>query len=227
VDVWAVLVAAGRGERLGGDRPKAFAPLAGHPLLAESLRRLDACEQIGAIVVVAPPDWEEPSILLAEELGASKVSSVVTGGTRSRSESVRIGVEEVPETADAIVVHDAARPLVSDEVVERVLAPLAEGCDGAVPGLAVADTVKRAPGGVVAETVDRRDLYVVQTPQAFRAGALRAALAGSDADATDCAGYVERAGGRVAVVPGDPALLKVTDADDLATVERLLRDAAS
>jgi 2-C-methyl-D-erythritol 4-phosphate cytidylyltransferase len=227
VDVWAVLVAAGRGERLGGDRPKAFAPLAGHPLLAESLRRLDACEQIGAIVVVAPPDWEEPSILLAEELGASKVSSVVTGGTRSRSESVRIGVAEVPDSADAIVVHDAARPLVSDEVVERVLAPLAEGCDGAVPGLAVADTVKRAPGGVVAETVDRRDLFVVQTPQAFRAGALRAALARSDADATDCAGYVERAGGRVAVVPGDPALLKVTDADDLATVERLLRDAAS
>jgi 2-C-methyl-D-erythritol 4-phosphate cytidylyltransferase len=227
VDVWAVLVAAGRGERLGGDRPKAFAPLAGHPLLAESLRRLDACESIGAIVVVAPPDWEEPAILLAEEFGASKVSSVVTGGTRSRSESVRIGVEEVPDTAEAIVVHDAARPLVSDEVVERVLAPLAEGCDGAVPGLAVADTVKRAPGGVVAETVDRRDLYVVQTPQAFRAGALRAALAGSDADATDCAGYVERAGGRVAVVPGDPALLKVTDAGDLATVERLLRNEAS
>lgn len=227
MDVWAVLVAAGRGERLGGDRPKAFAPLAGRPLLAESLRRLDACEAIDAIVVVAPPEWEEPAILLAEELGTSKVSSVVTGGTRSRSESVRIGVSEVPREADAIVVHDAARPLVSDGVVERVLAPLEEGCDGAVPGLAVADTVKRAPGGVVTETVDRRDLYVVQTPQAFRADALRAALAACDADATDCAGYVERAGGTVAVVPGDPALLKVTDLADLAAVERLLQDEAS
>lgn len=226
MDVWAVLVAAGRGERLGGDRPKAFAPLAGRPLLAESLQRLDACESIDAIVVVAPPGWEEPAILLAEELGASKVSSVVTGGIRSRSESVRIGVHEVPEETDAIVVHDAARPLVSDEVIERVLAPLGADCDGAVPGLAVADTVKRAPGGVVVETVDRSDLYLVQTPQAFRAGALRAALATSDEDATDCAGSVELAGGRVAVVPGDPALRKVTDADDLAAIERLLQEAS-
>jgi 2-C-methyl-D-erythritol 4-phosphate cytidylyltransferase len=226
VEVWAVLVAAGRGERLGGDRPKAFAPLAGRPLLAESLQRFDACELIDAIVVVAPPDWEEPAILLAEELGASKVSSVVTGGTRSRSESVRIGVDEVPGGAGAILVHDAARPLVSDAVVERVLAPLGEGCEGAVPGLPVADTVKRAPGGVVEETVDRRDLYVVQTPQAFRADAFRAALAAWDGDATDCAGYVERAGGRVAVVQGDASLLKVTESADLATVERLLHSEA-
>ena len=220
-----MLVAAGRGERLGGDRPKAFAPLAGRPLLAESLQRLDACASIDAIVVVAPADWEEPAILLAEELGAAKVSSVVPGGTRSRSESVRIGVEEVPDEADAIVVHDAARPLVPDAVVERVLAAL-ESCEGAVPGLPIADTVKRAPGGVVSETVDRSELYVVQTPQAFRADSFRGALAAWDGDATDCAGYVERAGGRVAVVPGDAALLKVTNGDDLAAVERLLQDGA-
>jgi 2-C-methyl-D-erythritol 4-phosphate cytidylyltransferase len=223
VEVWAVLVAAGRGERLGSDRPKAFAPLAGRPLLAESLRRLDACDAIDAIIVVAPPEWEEPAILLAEELGATKVTSVVTGGTRSRAESVRIGVDDVPDEADAIVVHDAARPLVSDGIVGGVLAPLAEGYDGAVPGLAVSDTVKRAPGGVVAETVDRSDLYVVQTPQAFKADALRRALAAWDADATDCAAYVERAGGRVAVVAGDAALRKVTNTDDLAAVERLLQ----
>lgn len=221
-----MLVAAGRGERLGGDRPKAFAPLAGRPLLAESLERLDACERIDAIVVVAPPDWEEPAILLAEELGASKVSSVVTGGTRSRAESVRIGVGEVPGEADVIVVHDAARPLVPDGVVERVLAPLAEGWDGAVPGLAIADTVKRAPGGSVAETVDRSDLYAVQTPQAFRADAFRAALAAWEGDATDCAAYLERTGGRVAIVEGDAALLKVTDGADLASVERLLESQA-
>jgi len=226
MEVWAVLVAAGRGERLGGDRPKAFAPLAGRPLLAESLERLDACESIDAIVVAAPSGWEEPAILLAEELGAAKVSSVVTGGARSRSESVRIGVGEVADGADAIVVHDAARPLVSDAVVGRVLAAL-ESCEGAVPGLPIADTVKRAPAGVVSETVDRSDLYVVQTPQAFRADVFRAALAAWDGDATDCAGYVERAGGTVAVVQGDPVLLKVTDGDDLAAVERLLQGEAS
>jgi 2-C-methyl-D-erythritol 4-phosphate cytidylyltransferase len=225
MEVWAVLVAAGRGERLGGGRPKAFAPLAGRPLLAESLQRLDACASIDAIVVVAPPGWEEPAILLAEELGAAKVSSVVAGGTRSRSESVRLGVEEVAGEADAIVVHDAARPLVSDEVVARVLGAL-EGCEGAVPGLPIADTVKRAPAGVVSETVDRSDLYLVQTPQGFRADVFRRALAAWDGDATDCSGYVERAGGRVTVVQGDAALLKVTGGDDLAAVERILQGEA-
>lgn len=220
-----MLVAAGRGERLGGGRPKAFAPLAGRPLLAESLERLDACEAVDAIVVVAPPDWEEPAILLAEELGAAKVSSVVTGGARSRAESVRIGVGEVPDEADAIVVHDAARPLVSHEVVGRVLAALGSA-DGAVPGLPIADTVKRAPGGVVSETVERSELYVVQTPQAFRADVFRRALAAWAGDATDCAAYVERAGGRVAVVEGDPLLRKVTGGDDLAAVELLLQGEA-
>ena len=216
-----MLVAAGKGERLGGDRPKAFAPLAGRPLLAESLERLEASERIDAIVVVAPPDWEEPAILVAEEVGAGKVVACVAGGS-TRAESVRIGVGEVPEDAAAILVHDAARPLVTDEVIARVLAPLGEGFDGAVPGLPISDTVKRAPGGTVSETVDRSDLYAVQTPQAFVAAAFRRALATVGEDATDCAGIVERAGGRVRVVEGDPRLVKVTTLADLAAVESLL-----
>ena len=220
--VWAVLVAAGKGERLGGDQPKAFAPLAGRPLLAEALERLDACPWIDAIVVVAPPEWEEPAILVAEEIGAGKVVACVVGGIRSRAESVRIGVREVPEDADVILVHDAARPLVSDEVIARVLAPLREGWDGAVPGLPITDTAKRAPGGTVAQTVDRTDLYTVQTPQAFIAPTFREALAASSEDATDCAGYIEQAGGRVKVVEGDPRLVKVTTPADLAAVENLL-----
>ena len=214
-----MLVAAGRGERLGGKRPKAFARLAGRPLLAESLERLDSCDAVSAMVVVAPPGWEEPTILLAEELGSAKVSAVVPGGGRSRAESVRIGVAEVPPEAEAIVVHDAARPLVTDMVVMRVLDALKEGWDGAVPGLPIADTVKRAPGGGVAETVDRTDLYAVQTPQAFVAAVLVEALAASSQDATDCAGYLEQAGRRVKVVEGDPALRKITTVADLATVE--------
>lgn len=216
-----MLVAAGKGERLGGDRPKAFAPLAGRPLLAESLERLEASERIDAIVIVAPPEWEEPAILVAEEVGAGKVVACVAGGS-TRAESVRIGVGEVPEDAAAILVHDAARPLVTDEVIARVLAPLGEGFDGAVPGLPVSDTVKRAPGGTVSETVDRSDLYAVQTPQAFVAAAFRRALAAVGEDATDCAGIVERAGGRVRVVEGDPRLVKVTTPADLASVESLL-----
>ena len=143
--VWAVLVAAGRGERLGEDRPKAFARLGELPLLAEPLRRLDECDWIDGIVVVAPPDWEEPAILLAEELGASKVTACVTG-RRDPLGSVRIGLAEVPETRRVVLVHDAARPFLPPEIVPRLLDALGEGFDGAVPGLPVADTVKRAPG---------------------------------------------------------------------------------
>ena len=227
MSVWAVVVAAGRGQRLGLDRPKAFAPLAGRPLLAESLERLDACPHVEAIVVVAPPGLEEPVILLAEELSADKVTASVPGGTRSRAESVRLGVDEVPADARTILVHDAARPLLADAVVERVLAPLEEGFDGAVPGLPIPDTVKRAPGGTVADTVERTELYAVQTPQAFHADAFRRALSACVDDLTDCASYVERAGGRVRVVEGDPRLLKVTTASDLAEVERLLAGPAS
>jgi 2-C-methyl-D-erythritol 4-phosphate cytidylyltransferase len=217
VSVWAILVAAGRGERLGLDHPKAFAKLGEDPLLAEPLRRLDESEWVDAIVLVAPPGWEEPSILLAEELGCGKVSACVTGG-ETRADSVRAGLAEVPEDAVVVLVHDAARPLLPEAVIERVLEPLSDGWDGAVPGVPVSDTLKRVGAdGAVLETVERDSLYAVQTPQAFPVDVLRRALA-SSVDATDCAGLVEAAGGRVKVVPGDPQLLKVTTADDLAKI---------
>jgi 2-C-methyl-D-erythritol 4-phosphate cytidylyltransferase len=221
VSVWAVLAAAGRGERLGSDRPKAFARLGGRPLLAESLERREESGWIDAIVIAAPPDWEEPSILVAEEIAATKVSSAVTGGA-SRSESVQLALEEVPEEAAVVLVHDAARPLLPEDVIERVLAPLSEGWDGVVPGVPLADTVKRVEGDRVVETVSRDDLVAVQTPQAFLADVLRRALSGDVSSATDCASLVESQGGRIKVVEGDPRLLKVTDADDLALVESWL-----
>ena len=125
------------------------------------------------------------------------------------------------------MIHDAARPLVSEPVLERVLTALGEGWDGAVPGLPLADTIKRVEGDAVVETLAREGLVAVQTPQAFAATALRSALAGDVAGATDCASLVERWGGRVKVVEGDPRLLKVTSADDLALAERLLAEGAS
>ena len=217
MSVWAVLVAAGRGERLGEDRPKAFVRLGDLPLLAEPLRRLDECEWIDHVIVVAPPDWEEPAILLAEEIGASKVAACVTGGV-TRTDSVRAGVAEVPDDAAVILVHDAARPLVDEGVVQRLIEALGRGYDGAVPTLAVADTVKRVQGGVVSETLDRSDLVTVQTPQAFVASVLRAALRVNLAQATDCAALVEAAGGRVTTVEGNERLLKITTAADLERV---------
>ena len=211
---WAVVVAAGRGERLGEDRPKAFARLGELPLLAESLRRLDDCDDVDAIVVVVPPEWEEPAILLAEEIGASKVAAVVPGG-ETRSASVRAGLEEVPEDAAVVLVHDAARPLLPPNLVRRLLDAIGRGFDGAVPALPVADTVKRVEGDVVVETPARAELVAVQTPQAFVASVLRAAAAG---EGSDCASLVEAAGGRVAVVPGDERLLKITTPADLERV---------
>jgi 2-C-methyl-D-erythritol 4-phosphate cytidylyltransferase len=241
VSVWAVLVAAGRGERLGDDRPKAFVRLGDLPLLAEPLRRLDASDWIDSIVVVAPPEWEEPAILCAEEIGASKVASCVTGG-ETRVESVRAGVAEVPEDAAVVLVHDAARPILPPEVVPRLLEALGEGWDGAVPGVPLADTVKRVRDGAVVETLARDELWAVQTPQAFVTPVLREALSlslslslplpgpdnASDKlsqgtnGATDCSSLVEARGGRVTVVPGDERLLKVTTRADLERVAQWL-----
>ncbi len=218
---WALLVAAGAGERLEIERPKAFASLGGRPLLAESLDRLDRSSWVDAIVVAAPAGWEEPAILLAEELAATKVVACVTGGA-TRADSVRAALEEVSDDALVVLVHDAARPLVSDAVLDRVLAPLDEGFDGVVPALAIPDTVKRVENGVVVETVSREDLVGAQTPQAFLASALRRAFEGDISAATDCASLVERAGGRVVAVEGEPTLLKVTTPADLALVEALL-----
>ena len=221
MSVWAVLAAAGRGDRLGLDRPKAFAPLGEGVLLAVPLQRLNDSEWIEGIVIAAPPDWEEPAILLAEELACEKVSSTVTGG-ETRAESVRVALAEVPEEAAVVLVHDAARPLVTDEVIGRVLAPLSEGWDGVVPAVPVQDTVKRVRGDEVIETVEREDLRAAQTPQAFVASLLRTALGGDVAGATDCASLVEAARGRVRVVEGDPKLVKITERADLELVARWL-----
>ena len=217
MNVWALLVGAGAGERLGDERPKAFAKLGELPLLAEPLRRLDESGWVDAIVVAVPEDWEEPAILLAEELSASKVVAAVRGGA-TRAESVRAALAEVPEDALVVLVHDAARPLLTDDVLERVLAPLSEGWDGVVPGLPIVDTVKTVSGDAVTGTLSREKLIAVQTPQAFLASKLREAYAGDLSGATDCSSLVEARGGRVKWVEGDPRLLKVTTKADLELV---------
>jgi len=217
MSVWALLVAAGAGERLGADRPKAFVRLGELPMLAEPLRRLDESEWVDAIVVAVPGGWEEPAILLAEELSAGKVVAAVAGG-ETRAESVRSALAEVPEEALVALVHDAARPLVTDGVIGRVLATLSEGWEGVVPGVPVVDTVKTVEGRGVTGTLARDNLVAVQTPQAFSAATLRNAYAGDLTGATDCSSLVEAQGGRVAWVDGDPRLLKVTTPADLELV---------
>ena len=214
-----MLVAAGRGERLGEERPKAFARLGELPLLAEPLRRLDECEWIDAIVVVAPPEWEEPTILLAEELGASKVTACVPGGD-TRSASVRAGLAEVPDDAAVILVHDAARPLLPPELV-------AAPARGARRGLRRrrAGPAGRRHGQARRGRGRGRDACARRARGRADAAGLRrrrAAAARAEGEGSDCASLVEAAGGRVKVVAGDERLLKVTTPADLARAEALL-----
>lgn len=211
-DVWAIVVAGGSGSRFGDGVPKQFMALGDVRLIDWALAAAGAaCAGVVAVLPAAHLDATLPAGVVA-----------VAGGP-TRSASVRAGLEAVPADAAVIVVHDAARPLAGPALFERVIAAVRAGADGAVPGVPVADTIKRVDPsvGVVLETLDRPALRAVQTPQAFAAAVLRRAHA-DRADATDDAALVEAAGGRVVVVDGDPANLKVTGPDDLVRAEALL-----
>lgn len=199
---WAVVVAAGSGERYGAR--KQFEIVAGRPLLDWSIDvALDVCD--GAVVVV-PHD--------AVEREAARLACSVVAGGATRSESVRAGLRAVPDDASVVVVHDAARPLASRELWRVVVAALDDAdTDAALPAVAVTDTVREVGG----RTIDRDRFVLVQTPQAFRAAVLRR-VHDAAPEGTDDASLVEAAGGRVVVVPGEPRNMKVTTADDLAMV---------
>jgi 2-C-methyl-D-erythritol 4-phosphate cytidylyltransferase len=209
-------VAAGSGERLGADRPKAFVVLAGRPMLEWSLDALRAAG-IDDVVVALPAGWAAPEGCIG-----------VAGGV-SRSASVRAALAAAPP-GDAVVVHDAARPLVTPEHFAAAIAALADA-DCAIAAAPVTDTVKEAgPDRFVTATLDRSRLWAIQTPQAFRRAALERALDVADevlAEATDDAWLVERTGGTVRVVESTPANLKVTTPHDLQIAEHLLADRLS
>ena len=171
-----------------------------------------ACDRV---VIVLPPDVEWDGV---------PVAAVVAGGA-TRAESVRAGLAAVPPEAVVVVVHDAARPLAPPGLFQAVIAAVAAGADGALPGIPVPDTLKRTEGDRVVDTVARSDLVAAQTPQAFRADVLRRAHAGAG-QATDDAALVEAVGGKVVVVPGAQANIKLTTASDLAMAAALLEWAA-
>jgi 2-C-methyl-D-erythritol 4-phosphate cytidylyltransferase len=219
----AILVAAGSGVRMGAGVPKAFIPLRGRPMLWWSLEALSRADEVDGIVVVAPPalDGEAAAALAAD----GRILRTVPGGA-TRAESVLAGLGAVPAEAERIMVHDAARPMVTPAIVGAVLAALADA-DGAIAATPLADTIKRVDGALaITATPDRRGLWLAQTPQAFRAGPMREAFgsAGTEAlaAATDCASLLEARGGRVRVVPVGTPNLKVTTRADLRMAELLL-----
>ena len=208
------MVAGGSGVRFGGT--KQFAVLGGLTVLERSVAAARSVAGWVVLVLPASPGGAAPAP--REPVGADAVA--VGGATRCAS--VRAGLAVMPPDVDLIVVHDAVRPLAGAELFRAVVAAVAAGADAALPGCPVSETVKRIDqDGRVVETLERDGLVLVQTPQAFRAGVLRSAHQDGP-EATDDAALVEAAGGRVVVVTGDPANLKITHPHDLAVAEALL-----
>lgn len=207
----AIIVAAGKGERAGGDVPKQFAPLAGRAMVAHSYAALSAHPDIGQVVVVIA-GGQEPALR-----GAIGHAAFVIGGA-TRRDSVLAGLAVV-EDADRVLIHDAARPFLSAAVINRLLAAL-DSAPGAVPTLPVADTIARADKAL-GDTIDRSNVVRVQTPQAFRLDAIRAAHAAwqDDREATDDAQVLRAHGGMVVTIEGEAALEKVTHPADFAAAE--------
>ena len=214
----AIVLGAGVGSRLGDGPPKAFRQVGGEAILVRAVRAAAASNRVGSIVVAVPPGSEAEAEALLDGIPAPV--TVVAGGT-TRQASVRAALAWVPATSTIVVVHDAARCSVDPALFDRVAAAVAEGADGAVPVVAVTDTVKRVEGDRLVGTVDRRDLRLVQTPQAFRRELLVAAheraLAEGREDASDDALLVEETA-VVRTVEGDPTNVKITTRADLDAV---------
>ncbi|MGH2573182.1 MAG: 2-C-methyl-D-erythritol 4-phosphate cytidylyltransferase [Actinomycetota bacterium] len=219
----ALLLAAGSGSRLGG-RPKAFLEVAGEPLFLHSLRSLVACSMVHGVVMMVPEgsagaaERSEEALHLAPGFLTARVGGV------SRQDSVRLGLAAVPAETEAIVCHDAARPFASADLFRRVLAGL-QSADGIVPLIPTPDTVKRVREGRIIETIPRNEIGLAQTPQAFRARALKRAhelASRSGLDGTDDAVLLESAGYRVVAVEGEPDNFKVTTPEDLLRAEAIL-----
>ncbi len=216
----ALIVAAGRGERLGTGRPKALVRVSGRPMLEWSVQALRGVSSVSAIVVALP----------ADELEAAPEGIVAVAGGLHRSQSVRAALEAAGEAegSDAVIVHDAARPLATPELFTRALDELeSSGADAVIAAMPVPDTIKEVgeDGREVTRTLNRARLWAVQTPQVFRRAALELALAAPEEilqSATDDAWLVERGGGTVRVVPGTAENIKVTTPVDLRVAELLL-----
>lgn len=228
----AVVVSAGVGKRMGTAVSKQYLPVGGKPIVAHALEAFERSTAVDAVVLVVGAADVGYGEELVREHGFRKVLRIVPGGAE-RQQSVRLGVEALTEAlpgAEWVLVHDAARPLVTAELIERCLAG-ADASGAAVPGVPLKDTVKTANrDNIVVATPDRKSLWAVQTPQAFRVGLLLEAHRAAEADGflgTDDAMLVERLGVEVKIAEGDPRNVKVTTPDDLEPVERWLAERAA
>ena len=218
----AVIVAAGSASRMGGI-DKVMAPLGGEPMIVRTVRAYQECDAIASIVIVTREDLIRPISHLCRDM--DKIAAVVVGGG-SRPESVHLGLNALPKGMKLAAVHDGARPLITWQVIDRVVRA-ANTYGAAAPAVPVKDTIKVVQGGLVKETPDRATLQAVQTPQVFDFDLLRGALKQAEADGaqvTDDCSAVERIGMKIKIVEGDERNLKVTTPMDLKIAELLLEE---
>ena len=222
MSVAVILVAAGKGERLGAGTPKALVRVAGTTLLEHAISRAIGTKDLAQLVITATAGYLEQFLSLATPHIPSGIELVVLEGGETRQQSIALALGRVDKSAEVILVHDAARAFTPTEVFDRVVAEVSASGFGVVPVVAVHDTVKRASGEEVLETVDRSELRAAQTPQGFPAQLLRGAYSSETEEHTDDASLVQAFGHRVLSVAGDRMAMKVTTADDLILASHLV-----
>lgn len=218
----AVVVAAGRGERLGPGLPKALRSIGGKPLLVHAVSAMVGASSVDFVVVAAPPDDVGSVEAMLAPFAGGKAVRVVAGGA-TRQDSVAAALHALPDAVDVVLVHDAARPLAPSALADAVVARVHAGAGAVVPGIAVVDTVKQVDAdGRVGRTVDRDSLRAIQTPQGFRRDVIERAHAAAQGSASDDAALVEALGEPVWVIPGHDDAFKVTRPQDFAVAEDVL-----
>lgn len=219
---WGIIPSGGSGTRAGASIPKQYVEIAGQTILQHAVDALATHPRCAGIVIAADPQWHEQILRMLE---AVEIPTILVEGGARRQDSVHAGLRALPSEVDVILVHDAARPALSNGVIDRVLAGV-EVADLVIPGLPVVDTLKRVDiSGMVLETVDRDAFRTVQTPQGVRRSTLSRAFEialRDEISVTDEAGLVELTGGRVLIVEGDSQNLKVTRPEDFRTAEQYL-----
>lgn len=222
MNLTAVVLAAGSGQRVGSDIPKQFLSLGGRPMLHRCLAAFEQAGEVDSVIVALPASENAAS---PELDGFPKLIAQVPGGD-TRQASLAQALAHLPEATDTVMVHDAARPLLDRRLILDLLAALDEGCDGVIPAIPLEDTIKKVSDQrLVEQEVDRRGVWRVQTPQLFRRAALEDSLTRaieSGMQSTDCSQMLTAAGYRVRVIEGDPLNFKVTRAPDLWLAERVL-----
>lgn len=219
----AIIAAAGRGERMGGGRAKQFREISGTPIIIHTLSRFEQCASVAEVVAVVPAGAEAELLALAAARGLGKLTRAVAGGA-TRTDSIRRGLRAVNPSAGVVAVHDAVRPFVTADEIDRVVGE-AERSGAAILAARAVDTIKEADGGSVARTLERSRLWHAQTPQCFGLELLRRAYERALAEGfegTDDSALVERLGEPVRIVEGGARNIKITSPRDFALAEIMM-----